>query len=265
MDENGVAFRVDAGGESKQLECRLLVAADGARSALRETLGVQAVAHDYGQTAIVSVVKPVRDHGGGAFERFSPQGPTALLPLHGGRCTAVLCVPTAAADWHLGMPDREFLDELDRRSGWRLGGFTAAGDRSAWPLVRLVAGAQARGRVLFLGNAAHTLHPNAAQGLNLAVRDIAALAELVTAADDPGGADLIREYLAMRRADQDFVIGFTHGLAELFYTERCGRDLARRAGMLLIERLPPLKRALVQRAAGLRGRQPRWVRGAALQ
>jgi 2-octaprenyl-6-methoxyphenol hydroxylase len=264
LDESRVAFAVEAGGESLQLECRLLVAADGARSALRKALGVRAVSHDYGQTAIVSAVKPARDHGGGAFERFSPQGSTAILPLHGGRCTAVLCVPTAAADTHLGMPERAFLDELDRRGGRRLGGFTAGGGRSAWPLVRVVAGVQARGRVLFLGNAAHTLHPNAAQGLNLAVRDIAALAELVQAAADPGGADLIREYLAMRKADQDFVISFTHELAGLFYTEHCGRALARRAGMLLIERLPPLKRALVRRAAGLRGRQPRWVRGAVL-
>jgi len=264
MNEQGAVLEVETGAGFFPLQCRLLIAADGARSALRQVLGVDAAVHDYGQTAIVASVTPARPHDGTAFERFSPHGPTALLPLQDGRCTAVLCVPRAEGEIVRALPDREFLELLDERNGRRLGGFTATGPRSAWPLFRVLAGTQARGRALILGNAAHTVHPNAAQGFNLAVRDIAELAGLLTdGGADPGTAGLLDAYVAARKADQDRVLGFTHGLAELFYTDACGRRLARRAGMLLTERVPVLKRALVRRGAGLAGRQPAWVRGTA--
>lgn len=118
------------------------------------------------------------------------------------------------------------------------------------------------GRTLFMGNAAHTVHPNAAQGFNLAVRDIAMLAEILAGTADPGAAGVLEAYVAARKQDQAAVVGFAHGLSELFYNEYCGRKLVRRAGMFLAERLPAVKRALVRRAAGLYGRQPAWVRGA---
>jgi 2-octaprenyl-6-methoxyphenol hydroxylase len=175
----------------------------------------------------------------------------------------VLCVPGAEAAAVLAMSEREFLALLDARSGRRLGGFVAAGSRGAWPLQRVRAAVQTRGRAVLLGNAAHTLHPNAAQGLNLALRDIAALAETLAGADgDPGAAGLLAAYAAVRQPDQEQVLRFTHGLAELFYSQACGRRLARRAGLLLIERAPVLKRALLLRAAGLHGRQPASVRRA---
>jgi 2-octaprenyl-6-methoxyphenol hydroxylase len=263
QDHRGVALDVDSGAESLPVQCRLLIAADGARSALRQALGVAAVTHDYGQTAIVASVKPARAHGGAAFERFSPAGPTALLPRADGRCTAVLCVQRDGADAVLAMPDRDFLALLDERSGRRLGGFRDAGPRSAWPLMRVVAAAQVHGRTLFMGNAAHTVHPNAAQGFNLAVRDIAMLAEILAGASDPGAASVLEDYVAARKEDQAAVVGFAHGLSELFYNEHCGRKLVRRAGMFLSERLPVVKHALVRRATGLYGRQPAWVRGVA--
>jgi len=127
----------------------------------------------------------------------------------------------------------------------------------------VLAAAQSAGRALILGNAAHTLHPNAAQGFNLAVRDIAALAELLADGGDPGAPGLLAAYVQAREPDQRAVIGFTHGLAETFYNDSCGKKLARRTGMFVAERVPALKRALVQRAAGLQGRQPAWVRGVA--
>ncbi|HEY7841644.1 MAG TPA: FAD-dependent monooxygenase, partial [Gammaproteobacteria bacterium] len=263
QDHRGVALDVESGAESLQVQCRLLIAADGARSALRQALGVAATTHDYGQTAIVASVRPARAHGGAAFERFSPTGPTALLPRADGWCTAVLCVPRDGADAVLNMSDRDFLLLLEERSGRRLGGFLETGPRGAWPLVRVVAEAQMHGRTLFMGNAAHTVHPNAAQGFNLAVRDIAALAELLSDVPDPGSSTLLADYVAVRETDHESVVGFTHGLAELFYNDHCGRKLVRRTGMLLAERLPAVKRALVRRAAGLYGRQPACVRGVA--
>jgi 2-octaprenyl-6-methoxyphenol hydroxylase len=263
QDDRGVVLEVESGGESFIVRCRLLIAADGARSALRQALGVAAVTHDYGQTAIVASVTPVRAHGSTAFERFSPAGPTALLPRLDGRCTAVLCVQRDGADSVLAMSDRDFLGLLDERSGRRLGGFVDAGPRAAWPLMRVVAAAQVHGRTLLMGNAAHTVHPNAAQGFNLAVRDIAALAELLSGSGDPGARELLEAYVEVRGDDQASVVAFTHGLAELFYNENCGRKLVRRASMFLTERLPFMKRALVERAAGLQGRQPAWVRGVA--
>lgn len=262
LQEHGVSSFDVEGGVTQRLHSRLLVAADGTRSALRDLLGIAATEYDYGQSAIVTTVTPVRDHEGTAFERFSPAGPTALLPQADGRCTAILGVPAGRAAAHLAMNDEEFLETLDQRSGRRLGGFCAVAARAAWPLRRVLAERQLQGRVLLLGNAAHTLHPNAAQGLNLALRDIAGLAELLVTAPDPGADGLLQAYVAARLPDQRRVAGFTHGIARLFYTDQCLPAALRRAAMLLSERMPPLRRALLRHGSGLAGRQPRSVRGA---
>jgi len=252
------------GGEpAAGLDCRLLVVADGTRSGLREALGLDAEVKDYGQTAIVANVTPEHPHGNWAYERFTDTGPLALLPLAGGRCAMVYTVPSAAAPDYLALADDDFLARAQARFGRRLGRLRRLGARKSYPLLRLVARTPLRERLLLLGNAEHTVHPNAAQGFNLGLRDAAALAEHLSgaAAVDPGARELLEAYHASRRRDQDRVLRFTDGLAQLFYNNRPERIVLRDAGMLITDLLPGLKRGLMRRAMGLGGRQPGLVLG----
>jgi 2-octaprenyl-6-methoxyphenol hydroxylase len=259
-------MQVTAHGEdgTSKLHCRLLVVADGAESGVRDLLGVGACRHEYHQTAIVANVTPTHDHGDTAFERFSPDGPLALLPLSGGRCVAVCVVATAGHQRYLELADQDFLEFLEKRFGRRLGRLTRLGSRRAYPLTRVIADRQIGPRFVLLGNAAHTLHPNGAQGFNLAVRDMAALAEQVVPVlnddGDPGSGPLLEAYVESRRADQERVVRFSHGLARIFSAHDPIRRILCRAGILGVEFLPPLRHTLMRAGMGLYGRQPAWVR-----
>ena len=267
--------RVDPGTDSAgvqleggaQIHCRLLVAADGTASPVRRMLGIPAREHDFRQAALVAVATPRAPHEDTAFERFSTQGPLAVLPMQDGRCSIVYCIARERLDEHLALDDAAFLERLDDRFGGRLDGFTAVSPRTSHPLMLVEPEEQVSGRVLFLGNSAHTLHPNAAQGLNLGARDAAGLAELLGPAlsggGDPGAAALLAAYVEARSGDQRRVLRFTEGLARMYYDGHPGKMLARSACMHLVERIPPLKRAVLRMGAGLHGRQPAWVRGAA--
>src|SRR5690606_17066795 len=158
--EAGLDAWLATGQGEEVLRCRLLVAADGAQSLLREALGIAARIHDYRQTAVVAAVRPGRPHGESAWERFSPTGPAALLPLRDGRCVAVVSVDRDEAEAVMAESDEAFLHRLDQRFGHRHGGFSEAGPRGAWPLMRIVAERRHAPRAVLLGNAAHTVHPN---------------------------------------------------------------------------------------------------------
>ena len=250
-----------------ELTCRLLVVADGSRSALRESLGMAFAIKDYGQTAVVAAVSPERPHRNWAFERFTDTGPLALLPLRDNRCALVYTVPTGNEHTLLAAGDEEFLALLESRFGRRLGRFLKVGTRRSYPLARITARRQAGERVVLLGNAAHTVHPNSAQGFNLGLRDAAALAEHLTAdaVADPGSLALLQDYCEARRWDQRRVLRFTDGLTRLFYNNRPARIALRDAGMLLLDLVPGLKQDFMRRAMGISGRQPRLVLGAPLQ
>lgn len=249
------------------LDCRLLVVADGTRSPLRDTLGMAVSGRDFHQTAIVATVTPQRSHDNWAFERFTDTGPLALLPLGDGLCVLVHAVPTAQArDW-LELDDEDFLTGVQARLGRRLGRLLKVGSRKSYPLLRKEARDQIQGRVLLLGNAAHTLHPNGAQGFNLGLRDVAGLAEHLTAAGmtDPGSGQLLQDYADSRRADQRRTGRFTDGLAALFYNNNPAKVVLRDAGMLLTDLLPGLKKEIMRLGMGVAGRQPGLVRGDALR
>lgn len=245
------------------LACRLLVVADGSHSTLRESLGMPAAVKDYGQTAVVAAISPERPHRNWAYERFTDTGPLALLPLRENRCALVYSVPSGGERTLLAEGDEEFLARVQSRFGRRLGRFLKVGARRSYPLMRITARRQAGERVLLLGNAAHTVHPNSAQGFNLGLRDAAALAEYLTAAAvvDPGAPTLLQEYCEARRADQNRVLRFTDGLTRLFYNNWPARIALRDTGMLLLDILPGLKRDFMRRAMGISGRQPRLVLG----
>lgn len=263
-----VEATVAEGAHRRTVTTRLLIAADGGRSPVRQHLGVETDERDYGQTAIVANVTPERSHDNTAFERFTKDGPLALLPLTGQRCVAVSVVRTEdVASW-LAMDDASFLSELTIRSGRRLGRFVQVGTRRSYPLKLVVARKNVGPRYAVIGNAAHTLHPNAAQGLNLGLRGAAALAERLVQACrigmDPGGPDVLRAYDDARRQDQCRVIRFSDGLARLFYNDFFPLVIARNLAMLAIDVVPPLKRELMRRAMGIAGPQPRLVRGVPL-
>lgn len=250
---------------SGSLDCRLLVVADGVESSLRALLGIDVARYDYRQTAIVANVTVRQPHADTAYERFSATGPLALLPLDQRRMVAVNCVASADAPAWLALSDAAYCEQLGQRLGGRLGGFVQCGARRSYPLQRVIPDRQVSGRGLLLGSAALNIHPNGAQGFNLALRDVAALAEALAAnaGTDPGGAAALGAFAAGRREDRERVTQFSHGLALSFASDNFLLAGLRQAGLLLTELLPPLKRELVLFGAGLRGRQPTCVRTAA--
>lgn len=259
---------VRVGEQLHSLRARLVVAADGARSRIRTQLGVPTLEWSYGQTAVTANVTPEHDHGNVAYERFTEDGPLALLPMEGGRCALVLTVPDAEVEPVLAMPDAQFQYLVQRRFGLRLGRFVRAGRRSAHPLKLVKAREHRHGRVAFIGNAAHTLHPIAGQGFNLGLRDVAVLAEVIadalSADEDPGSSAVLTRYADWRRWDQRATIGFTDALVRVFANPLPPVRLARNLGLIGFDLLPPVKRLLVRQLMGVAGRQPRLGLGRAL-
>jgi len=254
-------------GNTSNITAHLVVAADGSSSPVRELLGIKTDFKDYGQTAIVTNVTPCKPHNNTAFERFTAQGPLALIPSTENRCVVVFAVDTESATQYLDMGDDEFLTVLQSRFGRRLGKFQRLGQRKSYPIQLILAREQVRERVVILGNAAHTLHPNSAQGFNLCLRDIAGLAEILLPAirnrDDPGQRRLLNQYHDLRRSDQAQVSRFTDGLVSIFYNDLPHKIWIRNTGMLLMDICPALKQSFALRAMGLHGKQPAMVRGLA--
>jgi 2-octaprenyl-6-methoxyphenol hydroxylase len=242
------------------LTAKLVVAADGAQSAVRQALGIGAQISDYGQTAIVGAVRPERPHRGVAYERFTPEGPIALLPKPADRCALVWTVPTARATEILGWDDAQFLAGLQQAFGQRLGRFIEAGRRSGFPLLRTLADRVTAPRVLFAGNAAQALHPVAAQGFNLGLRDVATVAELLAQAADPGAPEVLARYESRRSADRDSVSGFTDGLVRIFSNSVPGLAAARHLGLLALDLLPPVKEHVMRQNLGFGGAVPALAR-----
>jgi 2-octaprenyl-6-methoxyphenol hydroxylase len=251
--------------ETLMLTARLVVAADGAGSAVRDRLGIPVIDRDYGQTAVIANITPQLPHRHVAFERFTDTGPMALLPMSAGRCAVVWTVDSRETGEVMGLSDGEFLSRLQERFGYRLGRFERVGRRQAYSLRLVKAKESVRHRLALVGNAAHTLHPIAGQGFNLGVRDIAVLAEVVVDAMaeglDPGELTVLSRYDTWRHADHQRVTVFTDGMARLFTLPLPAMGMARGAGMLALDLLPPAKRLLTRLTMGRSGRIPRLARG----
>jgi len=247
---------------------RLMVGADGARSNLRELAGIRTVGWSYGQSAIVTTVAHERDHHGRAEEHFLPAGPFAILPLQGNRSSIVWTEESAEADRIVALTDDAFHAELERRFGLRLGEIEVAGPRRAYPLGLSVARSFAADRLALVGDAAHVIHPIAGQGLNLGLRDVAALAEVTVDAVrlglDPGAGDVLDRYQRWRRFDTMAMGVATDGLNRLFSNRSDVLRLVRDVGLGLVDRLPALKGLFIREAAGLVGDVPKLLRGEAL-
>jgi 2-octaprenyl-6-methoxyphenol hydroxylase len=260
-------IEVDLGNDGA-VNAKLLVAADGARSALREAAGIRSVGWDYEQTGIVATVAHERDHQGRAEEHFLPAGPFAILPLKGNRSSIVWTEEKHEAERIVALPDGEFHAELERRFGLKLGEIEVAGPRHAYPLGLLMARSFIAPRLALVGDAAHVIHPIAGQGLNLGLRDVAALAETIADAArlglDPGGPDALERYQRWRRFDTAAMGAATDGLNRLFSNRSDALRIVRDVGLGLVDRVPALKGLFIREAAGLTGDVPRLLRGEAL-
>lgn len=265
---------VDRNGEGGAIEAQLVVAADGARSIARESAGIAASSWDYDQTAIVTNVVAQRFHDYVAYERFTPSGPIALLPMTDGRCGVVWTLAPAAAAEVLALSDTDFLARLQNDFGFRLGRLTRVGKRQTYPLALTRSEAHTGQRLAIVGNAAQSLHPIAGQGFNLGLRDVASLAEVMADARsaaghsdarfDAGDGLLLERYRVWRDADRSQIVRFTDGLVRLFTQPFTPVKLLRDVGLLAFDLLPPAKAAMSQLSLGAAGRIPRLARGAPL-
>ena len=250
------------------IEASLLVAADGARSKLRERAGIATHGWDYDQSGIVVTVGHERDHNGRAEEHFLPAGPFAILPLTGKRSSLVWTESRADAARITALGENEFHDELEKRFGLHLGEIKALDKPRAFPLGYFVARSFIAERLALVGDAAHVIHPIAGQGLNMGLKDVAALAEVVVDAArlgiDPGQADVLDRYQRWRRFDTMAMGVATNSLNFLFSNESTLLRTVRDIGLGLVDRTPPLKNLFIRQAAGLSGEIPRLLKGEAL-
>jgi 2-octaprenyl-6-methoxyphenol hydroxylase len=256
--------------DGTSLSASLLVAADGARSRLREAAGIGWVGWSSPPSGIVATVGHEHPHGGRAYEHFLPSGPFAILPLVDGgalghRSSIVWTERTADVAALLGGGPDETLAEIERRFGHGLGRLVLEAGPSAHPLAFGLARRFRAERLALLGDAAHVIHPIAGQGLNLGLAGAASLAEAVTDALrlglDPGAPDVLRAYERDRRFETLAMGAMTDGLNRLFSTDALPVRLARDLGLGLVDRLPGLKRLFIGQASALRGDGPRLLRG----
>ncbi|MCF6258423.1 MAG: 2-octaprenyl-6-methoxyphenyl hydroxylase [Gammaproteobacteria bacterium] len=252
-------------GNTESLTSKLLVAADGGNSHVRNQLGIHTTAHDYGQTAIIANITPEKSHRHIAYERFTRNGPLALLPMPDNRCSLVWTRTPEDAQRLLRLNDADFLTELQPCFGKRLGYFIKVGKRHSYPLQLIQAQEQVRRRLALIGNAAHTLHPIAGQGFNLGLRDVAALAQNIVdtfhAGDDIGALSVLEVYAQWRERDHRQVIGFTNTLVHTFSNRFPPLVLARNLGLIATDTVPPLKHLLARHSMGIAGKLPRLARG----
>lgn len=233
------------------IAARLIVAADGAHSAVRRFCALPTQTKLYQQQAIVANIGLVKPHGGHAYERFTAQGPLALLPMQGNRMSLVWAMPPTEAEQLMSLTEMEFLRRLQQTFGYRLGRFIKAGKRFSFPLQQVLMPQQVKGSVVFVGNAAHTLHPVAGQGFNLGLRDVATLAQCIAA--QGLNTSMLQQYVQLRAHDQKMIACLTDGLVSVFTSRLPGLGFARGLGLVALDNIPALKNLLARYARGFGG------------
>lgn len=240
--------------DGSTLRGQLLVAADGSTSALAQACGMQWQTEEYPQFAVIANIRTQLPHAGKAFERFTPDGPLALLPMRGGRSSLVWCHPlsnqTQVGDWS----EAECCAALQRAFGWRLGAITHIGERHTYPLRLVTAARHIAHRVALVGNAAQTLHPIAGQGFNLGLRDVMSLAETLTQAaahlEDTGSYRVLNRYAQRREPDQQATIALTDGLVRLFANSVTPLEVGRNLGLMTMNTVAPVRDTFARRTLG---------------
>ncbi|CAM3715321.1 2-octaprenyl-6-methoxyphenyl hydroxylase [Rahnella bruchi] len=249
--QDSASVTLDTG---ETLHAQLLVAADGSHSSLAKACNIGWQREDYGQIAVIANVATSEPHNGRAFERFTTHGPLALLPMSDGRSSLVWCHPREAKEEIDNWSEAQFLSELQKAFGWRLGTMKQAGKRFSYPLQLQKANSHISHRLALVGNAAQTLHPIAGQGFNLGLRDVMTLAETLSGAAakgaDVGSYRVLSEYQQRRQPDQQATVGVTDGLIHLFANRWLPLMVGRNLGLLAMEGITPLRDAFTRRTLG---------------
>ncbi len=257
---NSVLLTLETESASSSLHAQLVVAADGARSAVRSLLKLGADEREYGQHAVVTAVRPQFPHAGVAYERFLSSGPLALLPKpddeQGHACSLVWTLPSDQLETFLKLSDDAFVDKAMDAFGERLGKLSSPGRRMSYPLTRVMSDALTAPRTVFIGNAAQSLHPVAAQGFNLGLRDAATLAALIGPVPDPGDAHVLEAYRDKRLSDRKQVSEFTDRLVRLFSNAVPGLRGLRHLGLMLLEFDSPVRQNILSQNLGMKGSRP---------
>ncbi|MDH5777122.1 MAG: 2-octaprenyl-6-methoxyphenyl hydroxylase [Gammaproteobacteria bacterium] len=270
FSDQHASLRIVQDQQEQEITTRLVVAADGGKSIVRQQAGVQSWQTSYGQTAVIANVATDQPHNNIAYERFTDTGPMALLPTThpdtpDSMYALVWTVKEAKRDELLALDDAEFLQRLQQRFGVRAGRFVKASKRHAYPLSMSLAKEHVRHRLAFIGNAAHTMHPVAGQGFNLGLRDVASLAQVIVDGTqkntDIGDLQLLQTYAKWRRKDHIQSMGFTDGLVRVFSSRFPPLMLARNVGLLALDVLPGLKHRVARQAMGYVGKMSRLARG----
>ncbi len=264
-DATAATVHLQGGGS---IRASLVIAADGKKSAVRAEAGIRVTGWDYDQTSIVCTVRHARSHNGTAVELFLPGGPFAMLPMTGDRSNIVWSDRRDRAAAIMALDDDAFMAELSARFGDWLGEIELVGPRFAFPLSLSHAETYVAQRLALVGDAGHAIHPIAGQGLNMGLRDVAALADVLVDARrlgmDLGAPDVLRRYERWRRFDNVLLAAVTDGLTRLFSNDVPPVRLARDIGLAAVNRLPPAKKFLMRHAMGVVGELPRLIRGEAL-
>lgn len=258
--QDGVEITFNVEGESRNIRTRLVVAADGTRSRIRQSAGIKTKGWQYWQSCIVAFVKPEKPHNNTAYERFWPSGPFAILPLPGNRCRIVWTEPHEKAKALVALDDEQFLAELSRRYGDRMGKLQLEGDRFVFPVQLMQSDRYVLPRLALVGDAAHCCHPVGGQGLNMGIRDAAALAQVIQSAynqgEDIGDLSVLKRYERWRQQENLTILGFTDLLDRIFSNNLLPVVMIRRLGLLMLRRVHPVKKYALQLMTGLRGRLP---------
>ncbi len=258
----GMRLRVQQSDQDLQtIDAKLVVIADGAGSSTSKKLGIQSQSSTYGQTGIIANISLEKPHGGVAYERFTDQGPMALLPLTDfkgrPRSALVWTQPSEMAESLMAADEQSFLEQLQTRFGYRLGRFKQLGERVAYPLALTTATEQMRRHLVVMGNAAHSLHPVAGQGFNLSLRDAATLANsLAQAGEAIGDLAVLQQYQQQQAADQRNTVLFSDSLPKLFGLSSSVIALGRNSGLLAMDLIPSLRNSFARFGMGMATREP---------
>ena len=273
QDKQQVAVEILTGGESQKLSAKLLVAADGNNSQVMKLLAIGSSRQSYDQVALISNVTPGNKHNNVAYERFTDSGPLAFLPMQKNRCSVVWTLGPQQADSLYALDEAHFLQQLQQRFGYRLGQLKKAGKRQIYPLFLQSATQMVHGRVALIGNAAHSVHPVAGQGFNLALRDVALLSELIVdslpdsptergkTSSDIGRQTMLQRYAELREDDIRRVYRFTDTLVKTFSNNITALAQLRSLSLLMVDVVPDIKHQLAAQSMGLSGRLSRLNRG----
>jgi 2-octaprenyl-6-methoxyphenol hydroxylase len=255
---------LEQAGQTREITTKLVIGADGARSAIRQAAQIQTKGWKYWQSCVAFTIKHQLDRNDTAFERFWPTGPMGILPLPDNRCQIVWTNPHAEAKKLQEMPEAEFLAKLEQYTGGLLGKLELAGPRALFPVQLMQSDTYIKPRLALIGDAAHCCHPVGGQGLNLGIRDAAALAQVLKEAvqnqQDLGSLTVLKSYENWRKSENLAILGFTDFLDRFFSNNWPPIVLIRRLGLGIMRHFPPLKLFALQLMTGLKGRIPQLAR-----